>query len=76
MSDEKQSLLRAAVTLVLYANWLPSEAAAKFGVSTRAVYKAVRDAQIKPNEQKQKLETAKERLLNHLLQIDMKLAEL
>lgn len=76
MSKEKQSLLRSAVTLVLYANWLPSEAASKFGVSTRAVYKAVREAQVKPDEQKQKLETAKEKLLNHLLQIDLKLAEL
>lgn len=76
MSEEKLSLLRAAVTLVLHANWLPSEAAARCGLSTRAVYKAVREAQTKPNDKKQKLEAAKEKLLSHLLQIDLKLAEL
>lgn len=76
MSEEKQSLLRAAVTLVLHANWLPSEAAAQCGVPTRAVYKAVREAQVRPNDKKQKLEAAKEKLLSHLMQIDLKLAEL
>ncbi|WP_462163545.1 hypothetical protein [Pseudoalteromonas xiamenensis] len=76
MSEEKLSLLQAAVTLVLHANWLPSEAAAKCQLPTRTVYKAVRAAQIKPNTKKQKLQAAKEKLMDSIAQIEMELAQL
>ncbi|CCQ09691.1 hypothetical protein PALB_5390 [Pseudoalteromonas luteoviolacea B = ATCC 29581] len=76
MSEEKLNLIQAAVALVLHANWLPSEAAQRCQLPKRVVYKAVREAQIKPMAKKQKLNATKEKLLQSLKRVDVELAQL
>ncbi|WP_440053751.1 helix-turn-helix domain-containing protein [Pseudoalteromonas sp. T1lg65] len=70
-----QQALNSAIATVLQHRLLPSEAASRFNVPKRTLYRALRDSETQPHKRWQILQQQKAQLEQRLMQINKALDE-